>query len=87
MFGTEVADRATLLANINDHERCKNVIEALAVGLFHARRMLHISKVTLDISQPSQMPCMHMEQDFTVEACTSQITTGFKVNLMNQGWL
>ena len=85
MFDAEVADRATLLANIDDHKTCKDAFEPLAVGLFHARRMLHISKVVVDILQPSHMPFMHMEQDFTVEACTSQITTGFKVNLMNQG--
>lgn len=85
MFDTEVADRATLLANIHDHKTCKDAFEPLAVGLFHARRMLHISKAIVDILQPSHMPFAYMEQNFTVEACTSQTTTRSEVNLMNQG--
>lgn len=85
MFSAHDADRATLLANIDDHKRCKDAFEPLAVGLFHARRMLHISKAILDILQPSYMPFAYMEQDFTVEACTFQTTTRSEVNLLNQG--
>lgn len=62
MFDTEVADRATLLANIDDHKRCKDAFEPLAVGLFHAIRMLHILKAIVRILQSSYVPFAYMEQ-------------------------
>lgn len=62
VFSAHDADRATLLANIDDHKRCNDVFEPLAVGLFHARRMLHVSKARLDILQPSYVPFAYMEQ-------------------------